>query len=321
MNKNIQHTNANDGISLDGVRTLVFGLPSLEYISFGSIGRVLDISAAAEGSTPLKLTYFSEQDPAYVDVPRLSRLCPNISAISLSVPFSINEAGEVSTNVRHCDSILDALSASNLPLRVVELQHFPFDDSFRNFLRSKGDGIQELLFRGDGPLNSTHVAFIGEHCPGLQRLHLKEVCAEEERSFSAYESQKRGYFKKLLHLHLSGRLWSPNVVVPMVLSSAADIRQISLFRETKQTQETMDAVMLRLLHHNQLKQVRSINLYDGCFISMPVVRQLAFSCPELTAFSFLQFEGIEIADVERLKAEVAAKNLDIKVHCLETLDL
>ena len=97
--------------------------------------------------------------------------------------------------------------------------------------------------------------------------------------------------------------------------------QISLFRETKQTQETMDAVMLRLLHHNQLKEVRSINLYDGCFISMPVVRQLAFSCPELTAFSFLQFEGIEIADVERLKAEVAAKNLDIKVHCLETLDL
>ena len=198
------------------------------------------------------------QAPAYVDVPRLSRLCPDISAISLSVPFSINEAGEVSTNVRHCDSILDALSASDLTLRVVELQHFPFDDSFRNFLRSKGDGIQELLFRGDGPLNSTHVAFIGgifssfkrlckadyfehslliysyplplnifsgEHCPGLQRLHLKEVCAEEERSFSAYESQKRGYFKKLLHLHLSGRLWSPNVVVPMVLSSAADIRQ------------------------------------------------------------------------------------------------
>ena len=83
----------------------------------------------------------------------------------------------------------------------------------------------------------------------------------------------------------------------------------------------MDAVMLRLLHHNKLKQVRSINLYDGCFISMPVVRQLTFSCPELTAFSFLQFEGIEIAEVERLKAELATKNLDIKVHCLETLDL
>ena len=77
------------------------------------------------------------------------------------MPYTINDAGEVSTNVRHCDSILDELSASELPLRVVELQHFPFDDSFRNFLRSKGGGIQELLFRGDGPLNSTHVAFIG----------------------------------------------------------------------------------------------------------------------------------------------------------------
>jgi len=321
MNKNIQHTNANDGISLDGVRALVNGLPRLEYISFGSIGRVLDCFTAVEDSAPLKLTYFSEQDPAYVDVPRLSRLCPDISAISLSVPYSINDAGEVSTNVRHCDSILDALAASELSLRVVELQHFPFDDSFRSFLRSKGGGIQELLFRGDGPLNSTHVAFIGEHCPTLQRLHLKEVCAEEERSFSAYESLKRKYFQKLLHLHLSGRLWSPTVIVPMVLSGAADVRQISLFRETKETQETMDAVMLRLLHHNKLKQVRSINLYDGCFISMPVVRQLTFCCPALTAFSFLQFEGIEIAEVERLKAELATKNLDIKVHCLETLDL
>ena len=110
------------------------------------------------------------QDPAYVDVPRLSRLCPDISAISLSVPFSINEAGEVSTNVRHCDSILDALSASDLTLRVVELQHFPFDDSFRNFLRSKGGGIEELLFRGDGPLNSTHVAFIGGIFSSFKRL-------------------------------------------------------------------------------------------------------------------------------------------------------
>ena len=62
MNKNIQHTNANDGISLDGVRALVNGLPWLEYISFGSIGRVLDCSAAVEDSAPLKLTYFSEQE-------------------------------------------------------------------------------------------------------------------------------------------------------------------------------------------------------------------------------------------------------------------
>ena len=62
MNKNIQHTNANDGISLDGVHALVIGLPLLEYISFGSIGRVLDCSTIVENSGPLKLTYFSEQE-------------------------------------------------------------------------------------------------------------------------------------------------------------------------------------------------------------------------------------------------------------------
>ena len=106
-----------------------------------------------------------------------------------------------------------------------------------------------------------------------------------------------------------------------MLKNESIFTQISLFRETKETQETMDAVMLRVLHHNKLKRLRSISLYDGCFISMNVVRQLTYCCPELTAFSFLQFDGIEIADVERLKAEVAAKNMDVKVHCLETLDL
>ena len=64
MNKNIQHTNANNGISLAGVRALVAGLPLLEYISFGSIGRVLDTSGI-EDSAPLKLTYFSEQESTY----------------------------------------------------------------------------------------------------------------------------------------------------------------------------------------------------------------------------------------------------------------
>ena len=64
MNKNIQHTNANNGISLAGVRALVAGLPLLEYISFGSIGRVLD-SSGFEDSAPLKLTYFSEQESTY----------------------------------------------------------------------------------------------------------------------------------------------------------------------------------------------------------------------------------------------------------------
>ncbi len=70
MNKNINYNAANRGISLEGVRALVVGLPRLEYINFGSIGKVLDSSAVTE---PLRLTYYSELDPAVVDASKMTR--------------------------------------------------------------------------------------------------------------------------------------------------------------------------------------------------------------------------------------------------------
>ncbi len=75
------------------------------------------------------------------------------------------------------------------------------------------------------------------------------------------------------------------------------------------------------MQFNKLLHMSSLNLYSGCFVSMPVIRLLTFSCPRLTFFSFLQYEGIELAEVDELRAEVAAKNLNIKLCCLELFDL
>jgi hypothetical protein len=317
MNKNINHNLANRGISLAGVRALVDGLPHLEYINFGSIGKVLDSGKIA--AAPLKLNYFSELDPAHVNVSQLSLLCPNIQHISLSVPININAAGEINTNVGPCNSILDALATSDLVLRIVELQHFPYGESFKTLLRNKGARMEELLFRANGPLNSTHMAFIGETCPNMQRLHLKEVGAEEERSYGISDHVKKRLFQKLLYVHISGRLWSPGVILPLLLSAAADVRQISLLNMSHRS--PMDSAVLRLLQYNKLQHVSSVNLYSGCFLSLPIIRQLTYGCPRLRGFSFLQFESIDLADVDELRAEVTAKNLDIKLCCLELFDL
>ena len=66
---------------------LVFGLSNLEFISFGSMGKVLSqdqdlkikgIASKRKRQTILKLTHFNEIDPSFMDIPRLQLLCPNI---------------------------------------------------------------------------------------------------------------------------------------------------------------------------------------------------------------------------------------------------
>ena len=84
---------------------------------------------------------------------------------------------------------------------------------------------------------------------------------------------------------------------------------------------SMDSAMLRVLSCNMLEYVAGINLYSGCFLSMELIRRLSFGCPRLKCFSFMQANTVDISDVERLRVEMARKNLDIKLCCLEMFDV
>ena len=77
-----------------------------------------------------------------------------------------------------------ALAKSDLPLRIVELQHFPYCEAFEDLLKAKGHGLQELLFRAINSLNSKQILFIGKHCKALQRLHIKELGPEEDQTMT-----------------------------------------------------------------------------------------------------------------------------------------
>jgi hypothetical protein len=71
MNKNFNHSAnhyAYGGITLQGVRNLVKGLPALEFIGFGSMGKILNSSEFEDLSEPLKLVHFNELDPEVVNV-------------------------------------------------------------------------------------------------------------------------------------------------------------------------------------------------------------------------------------------------------------
>ena len=81
---------------------------------------------------------------------------------------------------------------------------------------------------------------------------------------------------------------------------------------------SMDSAMLRVMGFNKMESVTAITLYSGCFISLEVIRKLALECPRL---SFMQFENVDVLDVERLRIEMAGKNLDIKFCSLEMFDV
>ena len=103
---------------MQGVRNLVKGLSALEFISFGSMGKILNSGEFDNLSTPLKLVHFNELDPEFVDVQKLQRLCPNIAHINLSVPISINPSGLIDANASvPCVEILKVNQSGKAKIR------------------------------------------------------------------------------------------------------------------------------------------------------------------------------------------------------------
>ena len=87
-------------------------------------------------------------------------------------------------------SFFQALAKSDLPLRIIELQHFPYCKAFEDLLKAKGHGLHELLFRAINSLNSKHILYIGKHCKALQRLHIKELGPEEDQTMVLMTASK-----------------------------------------------------------------------------------------------------------------------------------
>ena len=314
MNKTINQSSAisYQGISLAGIQALVVSLPKLEFINFGSMGKALKLNPPKKH---LKLNYISEMDPKFIDIKQLEVICPLIQHLNLSVPIVINSKGFVNSNVKVCNDIMAAMAVTTLPIKVVELQLFPFSDQFKLFLNKKGKHLEELLLRANGQLNSQHLRYIGECCPKLQKLHVKEVGLEDSPYNSNFKLLGQNLFSELTFLHISGRLWNHNAILPMFLSKAHKISQISLLNMSYRG--PMDATMLKLLQHNKMLELTSLTLYNGCYLTMGVLRRLIFDCAKLKLLSFLQFDGFEMADVDALKQELESMNLDIKLQCLE----
>ena len=163
------------------------------------------------------------------------------------------------------------------------------------------------------------LAFIGETCPRIQKLSIRDLAAENDHpGFEAPTGNRTGrkLFPDLLSLHLSGRLWNPGVILPLTLASAEKISKLSLMNLGNRA--AMDRAVVKVLQTNKMSHVATISLC-GCYLSIEVLRRIVFTCDKLTCFSFSQSETLELSDVDRLREEVISKNLDIKLCCLEMI--
>ena len=177
----------------------------------------------------LRLTHFCELDPQFVKIKRLETLCPNIQHLSLSVPMSLSSHGDNNV-VDPTSIIMETLATSSLPLKTIELQQFSYCDSFKRLLKTKGKNLIELLFRANSNLNSEHIRFIGESCPKLQKLHLKEIGPEELPNpdrppviINTTALKRQSMFSELTAIHLSGQMWNPNTILPLLLIAAKEL--------------------------------------------------------------------------------------------------
>lgn len=314
MNRVITHNPAKHNISLEGVKALLLGLPKLEYIYFGSLGKLLQDRDLLDHKSQLNLTYYCEMDPNFVDIHSLEQRCPNIQHIYISDPILLTETPSLGGSGGLCDGILNALADSNLPLRAVELHNFPSGETFKNFLRKKGPNIEELHFRAREDFHSEHLAFIGEHCPALQKLVIKECGVEANPVIVSSLLRGKNLFSKLKHLQLAGRMWNPNVVLPLLLSAATDIEHVHL--QNMNYRLSLDGAFLHLWQFNKMNRLSYLNLCSGCLMTLGTIKFLAMSCPKLTSFSFVQYE-FDVADAANFQKALKAKNLDIVLNCLE----
>ncbi len=244
----------------------------------------------------------------------MERLCPELSQVQISVsPLSDEDEN------RRCDLVLQELAKSKLALTCLDVERFPECRGITDLLVAKGSILTELYLKPSSRLSLDHLILVGESCPRLQKLTFRELTTSHgvgvEMHSAVSEALKKEMFGDLKILCLQGKEWNPDLVLPLLLSSAKGINKLSLMNINQR--RILDPSVIKVLSLNGLTRLQSLFLNYGCAVSMPMVHRLAFDCPRLSLFSFILTETMEVAEVERLRLDVARKNLNIKLCCLE----
>lgn len=308
MNKILRSHLGGCMMTVAGIRALVKSLPHLQNITYDDMGLV--ISEQMEDVQQLQLTHLSDYHPRPTHIAAAEQFCCNLQHLCLCFPHQ--------TSVCSATDILESLSKSNLRVPVLELIHFPICIEMTHLLDSKGSFLRSLLIDSIDYISLRAIQLIGQACPGLRNLHLKQLLGDDKQ-LSSLEIcglfNTRLIFHNLRCLYLGGWNWNPAEVLPLFLLHAKQLETLSVVDTFRQKYQ--DDVIASIISSNPLQELKHAHILTGQILSITTISYFIKHCPKLREISFVRSANISSTQVKELCDEVHQKNLDLKIYTVE----
>ncbi|KDR12450.1 uncharacterized protein LOC110836245 [Zootermopsis nevadensis] len=295
-------------MTISGIRALVKSLPHLQNITYDDMGLV--ISEEMEDVKQLPLTHLSDYHPRPTHIAAAAQLCCNLQHLCLWFPNQ--------TNICSATDVLESLASSALKVPILELIHFPFCIEMAHLLERKGSFLRSLLVENMDYISLRVVHLIGQTCPNLRNLHLKQLMEDSKQSSSLELCElfhTEHMFRNLRCLYLRGWNWNPAEVLPLCLQQAKQLETLSVVDMFPQKYQ--DDVMAHIISTNPLQELKAVHILTGRILSVTTIRYFIKHCPKLTELSFVQNANITSTQVKKLCDEVYQKNLDLEIYSME----
>ena len=308
MNKILRSHLGGCMMTVAGIRALVKSLPHLQNITYDDMGLV--ISEQMEDVRQLQLKHLSDYHPQPTHIAAAAQLCCNLQHLCLCFPSQ--------TSVCSATDILESLSKSSLRVPVLELIHFPICIEMAHLLDSKGSFLRSLLIESTDYISLRAIQLIGQACPGLRNLHLKQLLGDDKQSSSLEICNlinTQLIFHNLRCLYLGGWNWNPAEVLPVCLLHAKQLETLSVVDTFPQKYQ--DDVMASIITTNPLQELKAVHILTGQILSITTICYFIKHCPKLREMSFVRSANITPTQVKELCEEVYQKNLDLKIYAVE----
>jgi hypothetical protein len=270
----------------------------------------LVISEEMEDVQQLSLTHLSDYHPTPTHIAAAAQLCCNLQHLCLWFPNQ--------TTICSATDVLESLTNSTLKVPILELINFPFCIKMAHLLDRKGSFLRSLLVESVDYISLRVVHLIGQTCPNLRNLHLKQLLGDDKQSSSLelYELFHTEHMFHSLHcLYLGGWNWNPAEVLPLCLRQAKQLETLSVVDMFPQKYQ--DDVMAHIISINPLQELKAVHILTGRILSLTTIRYFIKHCPKLTELSFVQSANITSTQVKTLCDEVYQKNLDLEIYSME----
>ena len=293
-----------DGLraSLPGARRFILGLPNLEEVNFEEMGSILQ---NAEPERELRLKCFTEINPICVHIDAIRLLCPNLQQLTLK----IRKAQE---DDKICRIVMETLALSDLKLKFLITEKYPFSESYKKMLERKGQGLTTLSVETLEDLDIDDVEYIARTCPNLSSLSISTSERRTTVSVLNLPKLKRcQYFRNLKSLSLFGLNGKTESIILMTLLGAHQIQSVYMQRFT--SGENMDRVLQILMANNRLDHLNKLEMTSS--FSPVVIEKLIHHCPKLRVLS-LNSDPRHAEEFGRLSKDLRSQNYDIQIKLI-----